>query len=113
MPAPSTGPLPPCTASRHIRTAQREAMQFVNLGSTGLKVSRICLGCMMYVDIEIMKGINRVSIVGWSLLLIGILLILAQSTHGGWPEWLFNLGLTLMIAGTVLRVYGKFGRSKK
>ena len=23
-------------------------MQYVNLGSTGLKVSRICLGCMTY-----------------------------------------------------------------
>jgi len=23
-------------------------MQYVNLGSTGLKVSRLCLGCMSY-----------------------------------------------------------------
>jgi hypothetical protein len=60
-----------------------------------------------------MYGINRLSIAGWSLVLIGILLILAQTYNGGRPEWLFNIGLTCMVAGSVLRVYGKFGRSKK
>jgi hypothetical protein len=60
-----------------------------------------------------MYGFNRVSIVGWSILLVGILVIFAQMYNGGRPEWLFNVGITLMIAGTVLRVYGKFNRSKK
>jgi diketogulonate reductase-like aldo/keto reductase len=31
-----------------IATAEESAMDYVNLGSTGLKVSRICLGCMSY-----------------------------------------------------------------
>src|SRR6185503_3990262 len=30
------------------RTSEESAMDYVNLGSTGLKVSRICLGCMSY-----------------------------------------------------------------
>src|SRR5262245_28339301 len=29
-------------------TSESPALQYVNLGSTGLKVSRICLGCMTY-----------------------------------------------------------------
>jgi hypothetical protein len=58
-------------------------------------------------------GINRLSIVGWSLVLIGILLILANTSNGGRPEWLFNVGILLMVAGSVLRVYGKFNRGKK
>jgi len=60
-----------------------------------------------------MYGFNRLSIVGWSLVLIGILLILAQMANGNRPEWLFNIGLTFVIAGYVLRLYGKFNRGKK
>lgn len=60
-----------------------------------------------------MYGINRLSIVGWSLMLVGILLILWQTSNGGRPEWLFTAGLTFMIAGVVLRLYGKFSRGRK
>ena len=58
-------------------------------------------------------GINRVSLVGYCLLLIGILLILSQSFGGGRFDWMFNVGVALMIAGSVLRVYGKLDRGKK
>ena len=60
-----------------------------------------------------MYGINRLSIVGWSLVVTGLLLVLWQTSNGGRPEWLFNVGLLLVVAGGVLRVYGKFNRGKK
>jgi hypothetical protein len=56
-----------------------------------------------------MKGINRVSMVGWGLLLVGIL-CLAWQTFGGGRDWLFNVGVGFLIAGGVLRAYGKYGR---
>lgn len=60
-----------------------------------------------------MRGVNRVSIVGWSLLLVGILLLAWQSSSGGRPEWLFTAGVAFLIAGAVLRVYGKYGPRKR
>ncbi|HEX3999697.1 MAG TPA: hypothetical protein VHX65_14180 [Pirellulales bacterium] len=60
-----------------------------------------------------MKGINRVSIVGWSLLLVGILLLAWQTASGGRPDWLFSVAITFLIAGSVLRVYGKYGPSRR
>ena len=38
-------PAQPATRRRRFR---RASMEYVNLGATGLKVSRICLGCMSY-----------------------------------------------------------------
>src|SRR5207237_4186858 len=37
-----------CDRDPCVDRMERRNMQFVNLGSTGLKVSRICLGCMTY-----------------------------------------------------------------
>jgi 1-deoxyxylulose-5-phosphate synthase len=36
------------TAERHFKLKAGAAMEYLNLGHTGLKVSRICLGCMTY-----------------------------------------------------------------
>lgn len=55
-------------------------------------------------------GINRLSIVGWSLMLVGILLLAVQWADGGRPDWMFDAALGFLIAGTVLRVYGRYGR---
>src|SRR3954468_10130161 len=38
----------PGVGSPPTATSEESAMDYVNLGSTGLKVSRICLGCMSY-----------------------------------------------------------------
>ena len=38
----------PCSASFDLTSAIIRKMDFANLGSTGLKVSRICLGTMTY-----------------------------------------------------------------
>jgi aryl-alcohol dehydrogenase-like predicted oxidoreductase len=42
------GAFRPAATARHGNAHPGEAMEYVNLGKTGLKVSRICLGCMSY-----------------------------------------------------------------
>src|SRR6185503_7091795 len=51
--APRDGLLPECARSRpgthpRIRTRGTSSMKYTHLGSTGVSVSRICLGCMSY-----------------------------------------------------------------
>jgi hypothetical protein len=60
-----------------------------------------------------MYGINRISMVGWGLLLVGIVILAWQTLGGGrGPDWLFDVGVGFLIAGGVLRAYGKYGRRR-
>ncbi len=54
--------------------------------------------------------INRLSMVGWILMLIGILILASQWANGGRSDWMFDVALGFLIGSTVLRVYGKYGR---
>lgn len=60
-----------------------------------------------------MKTNDRIRIVAWACLLIGISLIVWQARSGGGSDWLFNVGVAAMITGSVLRVYAKSGGRKR
>ena len=60
-----------------------------------------------------MMAIDRIRIVAWTCLLIGVSLILWQATAGHGSDWLFNTGVVAMIVGSVLRVYGNYNRGKR
>ena len=60
-----------------------------------------------------MKSTNWIRIIAWACLPGGFLIIAWQAASGGGSDKLFNIGLVAMITGSVLRVYGKFSRSKR
>ncbi len=60
-----------------------------------------------------MRSTDRIRIVAWACLLGGFLIIAWQAASGSGSDKLFNIGLVAMIAGSVLRVYGKYSRSNR
>lgn len=60
-----------------------------------------------------MNAIDRVRIVAWVCILIGVSLIVWQAASSPGSDWLFNVGVIAMIIGSVLRVYVKSTRSKR
>ena len=61
----------------------------------------------------VMKSIDRIRILAWACLLTGIAIVVWQANSGGGSDWLFNIGVAAMITGSVLRVFGKSGGSKR
>ena len=60
-----------------------------------------------------MKSTNWIRMIAWACLLGGVLIIAWQAASGGGSDKVFNIGLVAMIAGSVLRVYGKYRRSNR
>jgi hypothetical protein len=60
-----------------------------------------------------MKAIGRIRLVAWACLLVGFAHIVWQAASGRGSDWLFNIGVTAMITGSVLRVYGNFKRGNR